>query len=204
MKKELISPDDSYTFSDYYKFRSSTEDILNYFGYSKQNESLQLPKSDKIIPNFHALDERLKEHLIHISLENELTRREFLLAPILSEVRHITNSKLRSEYWFEYNHQLKGSLDYLLKNEKNLVIAEAKQADLTRGFTQLAVEMIALDKAEATEKEIIYGAVTTGEEWRFGKLNRQTKTIFQDITLYVLPTNLEQIMQILIGILEEK
>jgi hypothetical protein len=204
MKKELISPDDSYTFSDYYKFRSSTEDILNYFGYSKQNESLQLPKSDKIIPNFQALDERLKEHLIHISLENELTRREFLLAPILSEVRHITNSKLRSEYWFEYNHQLKGSLDYLLKNEKNLVIAEAKQADLTRGFTQLAVEMIALDKAEATEKEIIYGAVTTGEEWRFGKLNRQSKTIFQDITLYVLPTNLEQIMQILIGILEEK
>jgi hypothetical protein len=204
MKRQIISAEQSYTFSDYFKMRASTEDVLNYFGYSKVNESLGLPVSAKDLPSFTALDERLKEHLIHISLENEMTRREFLLAPILSEVRHITNSKLRSEYWFEYNHQLKGSFDYLLKNEKNLVIAEAKQADLTRGFTQLAVEMIALDKAEETEKEIIYGAVTTGEEWRFGKLTRSTKIISQDTKLFVLPTNLEDILRALIGILEEK
>ncbi|MCY7376239.1 MAG: hypothetical protein LH472_09750 [Pyrinomonadaceae bacterium] len=203
MKRQIINPETSYTFSDYFKLRASTEDILDYFGYSKINESLVLPLSEKEIVNFDVLDARLKEHLIHISLENELTRREFLLAPILSEVRHITQSKLRSEYWFEFNHQLRGSFDYLLKKEKNLVIAEAKQSDLTRGFTQLAVEMIAIDKAEATEKPIIYGAVTTGEEWRFGKLDRQTKTVYQDIRLIVLPTNLEEIMRILIGILED-
>ena len=202
MNNPIISPEQPLTFSDYFKLRASTEDILDYFGYSKINESLDLPFSDQEITNFDTLDARLKEHLIHISLENELTRREFLLAPILSEVRHITQSKLRSEYWFEYNHQLRGSFDYLLKKEKNLVIAEAKQSDLTRGFTQLAVEMIAIDKAAATEKPIIYGAVTTGEEWRFGKLDRQTKIVYQDIRLIVLPTNLEEILRILIGILE--
>ncbi len=202
MNRPIISPEQSLTFSDYFKLRASTEDILNYFGYSKTNESLELPSSNKEIVNFETLEARLKEHLIHISLENELTRREFLLAPILSEVRHITQSKLRSEYWFEYNHQLRGSFDYLLKKEKNLVIAEAKQSDLTRGFTQLAVEMIAIDKAEVSEKPVIYGAVTTGEEWRFGKLDRQTKIVHQDIRLFVLPTNLEEIMRILIGILE--
>lgn len=203
MNNPVISPEQALTFSDYFKLRASTEDILNYFGYSKVNESLDLPLSKKEIVNFDVLDARLKEHLIHISLENELTRREFLLAPILSEVRHITQSKLRSEYWFQFNHQLRGSFDYLLKKEKNLVIAEAKQADLTRGFTQLAVEMIAIDKAEATEKPVIYGAVTTGEEWRFGRLDRQTKIVYQDIRLMVLPTNLEEIMQILIGILQQ-
>lgn len=202
MNKPIISPDQALTFSDYFKLRATTEDILNYFGYSKINESLELPSSEIEIENFESLNARLIEHLIHISLENELTRREFLLAPILSEVRHITQSKLRSEYWFEYNHQLRGSFDYLLKKEKNLVIAEAKQSDLTRGFTQLAVEMIAIDKAKATEKPIIYGAVTTGEEWRFGKLDRQTKIVHQDIQLFVLPTNLETIMRILIGVLE--
>ena len=122
----------------------------------------------------------------------------------MSEVRHLTQSKLRSEYWLEYNHQLKGSLDYLLKVEKNLVIVEAKQADMTRGFRQLAVEMIALDKAEATENNVIYGAVTTGEEWRFGKLYRSNKLISQDIKSLTLATNLKDILQILIGILEEK
>ena len=202
MNKPIISPEESLTFSDYFKLRASTEDILDYFGYSKINEILELPFSDVEITNFDVLDARLKEHLVHISLENELTRREFLLAPILSEVRHITKSKLRSEYWFEYNHQLRGSFDYLLKKEKNLVIAEAKQADLTRGFTQLAVEMIAIDKAEATEKQIIFGAVTTGEEWRFGKLDRKTKIVHQDIRLYNLAANLEEIMRILIGVLE--
>ena len=202
MKRPIISPEQSLTFSDYFKLRASTEDILNYFGYSKITESLELPSSDKEIENFESLEARLKEHLIHISLENELTRREFLLAPILSEVRHITQSKLRSEYWFEYNHQLRGSFDYLMKKEKNLVIAEAKQSDLTRGFTQLAVEMIAIDKAEFTEKPIIYGAVTTGEEWRFGKLDRQTKIVHQDIQLFVVQKNLEEIMRILIGVLE--
>lgn len=65
---------------------------------------------------------------------------------------------------------------------------------MTRGFRQFAVEMIALDKAEGNDKEIIYGAITTGEEWRFARLHRKAKIIEQDINLYFLPTNLEIIL----------
>jgi len=58
-------------------------------------------------------------------------------------------------------------LDYLLRSQKNLLVIEAKNDDLTRGFTQLAVELIAL--AEVEENNILYGAVTIGDVWRFGK-----------------------------------
>jgi hypothetical protein len=204
MRQNLINPEKSYTFSDYFKMRISTDDVLKYFGYSKKNERLKLPKYDKEISSLKNLSENIEEVLIHISLESEITRREFLIAPIMFEVRHLTKAKLNSEYWFEYNHQLKGSLDYLLRNNLNLLVVEAKNADLTRGFTQLSVEMIAIDKADEKEQKEIYGAVTTGREWQFGKLDREKKLFSQDINTYTIPNNLEEIIRSLVGILEKK
>ncbi|MDM8564775.1 hypothetical protein QUF74_03900 [Candidatus Halobeggiatoa sp. HSG11] len=43
---------------------------------------------------------------------------------------------------------------------------------LERGFNQLAAEMIALDQYETSQvPEILYGAITIGEVWRFSQLN---------------------------------
>jgi len=203
-RRKPISPEQSLTFSDYFNLRVSTEDILAYFGYSKQNALLELPSSANQLLILESLQAQINDHLLHISLENEITRREFLIAPIMSQVRRLTQSKLRSEYWFEYNHQLKGSFDYYLRRENDLLVVEAKNADLTRAFTQLAVELIALDKAEETDNNVIYGAVSTGQEWQFAKLERLDKRFFQDVNLYVLPTNLEDILRILVGILENE
>jgi hypothetical protein len=163
-----------------------------------------LPSADRELGVLERLREQVEDALIHISLENEITRREFLIAPVMAELRRLTQSKLSSEYWFEYNHQLKGSLDYFLRHDRNLLVVEAKNADLTRGFTQLAVEMIALDKADETEQQIIYGAVTTGNIWQFGELNRNQKVILQDIKSFDLLEDLENLMRIFIAILEQK
>lgn len=204
MKKSVINPEQSYTFSDYFKLRVRTDEVLNYFGYSKQNEQTELPVFAGEIPQLESLADKIQEVLIHISLENEITRREFLLAPIMFEVRHLTQAKLNSEYWIEINNQLKGSLDYYLKRENELLVVEAKDADLTRAFTQLAVELVAVDMASETNSNIIYGAVSTGQEWQFGRLNRTEKKFYQDINTYTVPTNLEEIVRMLIGILKSK
>ena len=204
MKKPVINPESSYTFSDYFKLRLRTEDILNYFGYEKENVRMSLSESDFETNSFGQLSALIEEHLIHISMENEITRREFLMAPILSFVRRVSQAKLSSEYWIEINHQLRGSLDYFLKKENELLVVEAKNADLTRAFTQLAVELVALDMADETDKDVIYGAVSTGQEWQFGKLIRSEKKFFQDINTYTIPRNLEEIVRILVGILEAK
>lgn len=98
------------------------------------------------------------------------------------------------------NNWLKGNLDYLLRSTQSLLVVEAKNDDITRGFTQLAVELIALSKVE--EQEVFYGAVTIGEVWRFGMLRVNQQQIIEDITLYSLPDDLEELMTILVGIVE--
>lgn len=204
MKKPIIEPERDYTFHDYFRMRASTEDILEYFGYRKENGRIELPSASRDLPVLANLFATVEDAILHISLENEITRREFLIAPVMAEIRRMTESKLRSEYWFEYNHQLKGSFDYLLRRERNLLVVEAKNADMTRGFTQLAVEMIALDKADETEQPIIYGAVTTGSIWQFGELDRTRKIVMQDIRNFDLLEDLEDLVRIFIEILERK
>ncbi|MEQ8465271.1 MAG: hypothetical protein RIC07_17055 [Coleofasciculus sp. E1-EBD-02] len=79
-----------------------------------------------------------------VSLSNEKARRETLVSPILLEVICYCQCQMRIEYPLTINNWLKGNLDYLLLSRNNLVVIEAKNDDLTRGFTQLAVELIAL------------------------------------------------------------
>jgi hypothetical protein len=204
MKKPIIEPDKDYTFHDYFRMRASTEDILDYFGYERILGRIEFPRTVRELPNLETLFATLEDAILHISLENEITRREFLIAPLVAKIRRLTESKLRSEYWLEYNHQLKGSLDYLLRRERNLLVVEAKNADMSRGFTQLAVEMVALDKADESEQEIIYGAITTGNIWQFGELDRKRKIVTQDIGSYDLLQDLEDLVRIFIEILERK
>lgn len=203
-KKTVIEPEKEYTFHDYFRMRASTEDILDYFGYEKINGRIELPRAERELQEIERLYTVIEDALLHISLENEITRREFLIAPVMAEVRRLTEAKLRSEYWFEYNHQLKGSLDYFLRRERNLLVVEAKNADMGRGFTQLAVEMIALDKADQTNQDVIYGVITMGNVWQFGELDRKRKIVTQDIKNYDLIEDLEDLIRIFIEILERK
>lgn len=55
--------------------------------------------------------------------------------------------------------------------------------------------------AQVEEQNILYSAVTIGDVWRFGKLDTKEDQITQDISLYRVPDDLEQLTQILIGIL---
>ena len=119
MKKPIISPEKEYTFHDYFRMRASTEDILAYFGYEKQNGRIELPRTERDLPVLENLYATIEDALLHISLENKITRREFLIAPVMAEVRRLTEAKLHSEYWFEYNHQLKGSFDYFLVGKRH-------------------------------------------------------------------------------------
>ena len=105
------------------------------------------------------------------------------------------------EYPLHVTKQLKGKLDYYLQHKTNLLIIEAKHDDLTRGFTQLAIELIALDQWLDDDDKPLYGIITIGDAWRFAILDRVQKQICQDIRLYSIPTELEELLRILIAIL---
>ncbi|MEB3150846.1 MAG: hypothetical protein VKL60_17745, partial [Sphaerospermopsis sp.] len=163
---------------------------------------LSLPKTQKNLDRLPDLQERIERTLTRVSLTSETARRETLVAPVLLEVAtYYCDCQLRIEYPLFVSKWLKGNLDYLLRAEHNLLVVEAKNDDLTRGFTQLATELIALSQIE--EQQFQYGAVTIGDVWRFGMLDMKAQQITEDITIYSLPDNLEALVRVLVGIIED-
>jgi hypothetical protein len=54
--------------------------------------------------------------------------------------------------------------------------------------------------SHVADKNIFYGAVRMGDVWRFGKLDRNQQTIFQDINLFKVSDDLEHLIRIIVGI----
>ena len=198
-RPKILQENQSYSFRSYFELPYNTDDILAEFGYNFQVQRLSLPRSERSSPRLQALKQQFEDILPFVSLSSETARRELLVAPLIIEIVRLCRCQLRIEYPINVNAWLKGELDYLLRSQTSLTVIEAKRDDLTRGFTQLAVEMIALSQLE--EQETLYGAVTMGEIWRFGKLESSSQTITQDISLYNVPDRLDYLISILIGIL---
>jgi hypothetical protein len=198
----IIQPEQSYTFSDYFKLNFAPQDILAYFGVSLQRRSLQLPQYSGTLDRFTELKSRIEESLPRLSLTSEMARREFLIAPVLTDILHYTQATLNVEYPVNVSNQLKGYLDYLLQNQQTFLVIEAKNEDLERGFVQLAIELIALDQWIESDQPILYGAISTGNIWQFGKFDRQNRAITQDLDLYRVPADLNDLLRILVNILE--
>lgn len=198
-RPRILQEGKSYTFRSYFELPYEADEILAELGYRLMKSRLSLPQSYKQLPHLDELRSRLEDALLLTSLSNEAARREALVFPVLLEVARLQQTQIRIEYTLVINDWLKGNLDYFLKNETGLIVVEAKNDDMTRGFTQLAVELIALSHAE--NQNPLYGAVTIGDAWRFGKLDADKQSVVQDITLYRVPDDLEPLTQILMGIL---
>ena len=200
-RPRIIQPGQSYTFSKYFELPFSPEDILAELGCSYQRERLQLPRAEFNPSQIEELQRVIERNLRRVKLLSEDARKQAIIAPILLEVCEITQTQLNIEYPISVSNQLKGSLDYYINKGEGLLVIEAKQADLSRGFTQLAVELIALDQWINSDTPILYGAVTTGEDWRFALYKRQGKQITEDIKLYRVPEELTELINILVSIL---
>ena len=198
----ILKPDESYTFRSYFLMKFAPADILRELGATLTKAKLNLPIASSVqLIRLPDLRQRIEDAIARVSLTSEAARREVLIAPILLEVAKIAEANVNIEYPIEVNQYLKGELDYYLQSPHYLLVVEAKQADLTRGFTQLAAELIALDSWVESDEPILYGAVTTGDIWQFGSFHRQNQVVTQDLMLYRVPTDLEALMQILLGIL---
>jgi hypothetical protein len=65
--------------------------------------------------------------------------------------------------------QMEGVIDRLI-NKPLLAVAEAKKEDFTKGWAQCLAEMIACQKINQNAEIVVYGIVSTGMVWEFGKL----------------------------------
>ncbi len=195
--------DKKYTFSDYFDMNSPTKEIVGEFGYSFALEVLDLPKYTDYDNNFiKNLQKNFYTVFPKISLNSETAKREFLIAPLLLEIARITDVTIHIEYLLDVNDKLSGLLDYFLIANQELIIIEAQKKDVDNGFNQLAAELIALDKYEENDKiEFLYGAVTLGDLWKFGILDRKNKHIIKNIHSHTIPEDTEEVFSMLMGII---
>lgn len=205
MKRQIISSEQSYSFFDYFKLNADFEEIVDFWNYGFNVEALTLPSSIQELENINELKFRLNDAFLRVGLESEMARREVLIAPILLDAARNAEAKIRIEFPIEVSKQLKGSLDYVLHTKTEFLVVEAKNEDLYRGFKQLAVELIAFREwLNDNELKLLYGAVSTGSTWQFGKLDVEKKQITKDLNIYTVPAQLEELMRILVGVLERK
>lgn len=200
-KASILEPGKSYTFRNYFEMTYEPDDILAEFGVSLQRQALELPSWQGDLGAVQALQQDMQNRLPLVSLTSEAARREVLISPIVLTLIDYTQAQLRIEYAIHVSDQLKGALDYYLHTQQNLLIIEAKNADLSRGFTQLAVELIALAQWIDAPNSWLYGAVSTGDIWQFGRFHQQQRQVEQDLNLYRVPADLEDLFRILVAIL---
>lgn len=214
----ILKADRRYTFSDYFDLNLSTRELVEFFGCSYHLQPLDLPRwrspdratsphtlpppGSTSLPQHSRLRATYTQKLPFISLTSETAKREFYIAPLLLELLDYAPIEIEVEYALDGGENLSGTVNYCLKAADQMLIIEAKKGDLERGFNQLAVELIALDRAIDAGQTCLYGAVTIGNVWMFGRLDRATQSLHKDLNAYTIPGNLEDLIAILLGILQ--
>ena len=146
------------------------------------------------------LKQTLKDNLaLALAINTEKSRSEMIIAPILIEVRKKMNAQISLFSGTEFNvdsaRGLNGTCDFLIsKSPEQLfikapvfTIIEAKKENLNAGLGQCIAEMIAaqiFNQQEGNQISIIYGAVTTGNIWKFLQLDKNEVCI--DLTEYLI------------------
>jgi hypothetical protein len=130
---------------------------------------------------------------------SEKARSEFIIAPILLELRYLKNNSVSifsgEEFTVDRDLGLSGICDFLIsRNGSELIIdapvialVEAKKGVLKDGWGQCVAEMVAAKKFnENRGKSIknIYGIVTSGSLWHFFQMRQDI--VFLDPNEYSL------------------
>ena len=148
---------------------------------------IRYQEEDFIIANHYnvpfAFTEEFKFNQINLDVfSSEASRCEIIIFPILREVYKSYHHKVA--LWIQksiaYNEKLNGTPDYVVSKKSDLgktflespllIIAEAKKNDFEQGWGQCLAELIAAQYINANAKLPIYGVVTDGRLWEFGKL----------------------------------
>jgi hypothetical protein len=148
-----------------------------------------------------------------LAINTEKARSEFIIAPILLELKQLLGGGFGLFSGVEFNvdaaRGLNGYCDFILTKSPLqsvlvapvVAIAEAKNDNLRTGLGQCIAAMVAAQEFNArssTPVAAVYGAVTTGAAWKFLRLAGSSVTL--DVPEYFV-AELGRIMGILAHIL---
>ncbi len=199
---KLLDFTKSYSFRSYFDMGIDADVLAFEFGYGFTRKLLNLPQLPGSIDWLANLELRVRRILSHVNLGNEQNRREALIAPLVADVVVYSDAQWRTEFSLKASDQLQGNLDFYLATShqnqtQNVVIVEAKHADMVRGLAQLTAELIAIDRWTDSPQTKIVGAVTTGNFWQFASLDRSAQHVTQGLENYRVPEDIEAVVRIL-------
>ncbi len=165
-----------------------------------------------------AIDARLAWYLdesapVGLDVSTEKSRSEMIVTPILLEARRQRNREVSlfsgTEFAVDPARGLTGFCDFLFSLSPTqleiqapvIAIVEAKNEDFRQGIPQCAAEMFAarlFNDQRGQPLGTLYGAVTTGSNWRFLRLRGDEVEV--DATEYYL-SQIDRIVGVLIHML---
>src|SRR5882672_7563509 len=166
-----------------------------------------VPSAQPSVMLAHALVETA--HLA-IAINTEKARSEMIITPVLLDIWRQAQSQISlfsgTEFNVDAERGLTGYCAYILSRAKEqltvntpvVMIVEAKNENIKGGLGQCVAEMLAaqmFNEREGTAVEAIYGAVTTGEIWKFLKLMDTVASI--DLSDYYILRDVHLILGIL-------
>ena len=176
----------------------TVDDIPHLFSYVVPIEASQRLKE--------TLDETLD---LAASISTEKARSELIITPILLEIRRKFKNKIgyfsSNTFNIDESKGLTGACDFILSASSNqslvtapvLTLVEAKDNDIRIGLGQCVAQMVAaqiFNSRKGLEQQAVYGAVSTGTNWKFIMLEKDVVKI--DLTEYFI-TQLNQILGVL-------
>lgn len=175
-----------------YTSYSKLEQLQKKLGIST-NQIEWLPATFSVVKPSSILLQYLADAKLE-SLRTEKAKSEYVIAPIIKELRRNNPNRFSSFSGFELSVDkslgLTGFCDFVLSSEPFkaeitapiFCLVEAKKDNIERGISQCGAEMHAAklyNEQEGKPKKIIFGCVTTAFVWCFLKL--------EDSILYIDP-----------------
>jgi len=153
----------------------------------KYEEGVFISALDIVVPQAFIEEFRFNKENIDI-FSSEASRSELIISPLLREIykRHSKNYSFWIQKPISFNEVLSGTPDYIFSKKSALgktvletpivIVVEAKKNDFEQGWGQCLAELVASQKINNNETNSVYGVVTDGNLWQFGRLQEHLFT----------------------------
>ena len=194
---------------------TNLDDVESQFGITILSAA-PLFRDAKAVPASAPIRYLLEENVsLALNINTEKARSEFIIAPVLVEVRQLLEKKVSLfsgiDFTVDVSCGLNGHCDFLLSYSPDQVflrapvacIVEAKNENIKSGYPQCITEMIAarlFNERHRHAVPAILGVVTTGSNWKF--LQLQGGRVLIDFDEYLI-SQVEKILGIFVAVLQQ-
>ena len=172
--------------------------------------------SEPVEPSAELANALAKKAPLAKAIGTEKAKSELIVADILVELREHFERRISLFSGIEFNvdaaNDLSGICDFVISLSPGqfslkapvIVLVAAKRDSLTDGLGQCVAEMVAAQRFNAekgNDIRCVYGAITSGTEWLFLKLEEQTLSI--DMATYHI-SQCDKVLGILVSMVEQQ